>query len=367
MRRTLIESKRLYKNAVAVIALVAALAGAFAAVVKLFPKPEDPHDIHEIMEIVLDRSEGMGGGFEGGTKLQAAAESARNALDPLADNDVLALRQFGGPCDGDNTRMAVKPGQNNKRKIKDSLRSLAVGGQSTLVNAVIQATGDFDESERFKGVRKRIVVVTGSRDACSHRDPIASIRDRMERIKSAGIQLDFHFIGIGLGEAEREDVTRIADATGGVKPTFVDHRQDLDGALRKVLVVEPVVRDAQSVVTLLDAGVDHLNGVFAAIAKRDYPAAETELNEARNETAKSDAALDELGKGSRKEQFKELYKTAAESRSIRNELLDLAGRMLSQAKANDVEGYNASELKFNQLSNDYNRNGTLISTLLKHM
>ncbi len=352
----------------AVIALVAALGGAIAAVMKLFPTRKSPQNIHEITEIVVDGSEHMGDkGFEGGTRLQAAAESARVVLESVADSDVLGLRRFGGPCDGDNTRIVVKPAQENKRKMQKSLGSLKAEGQASLANAVIQATGDFDENESLKGLFRRIVVVTGSRDACSHGDPIAAIRSRMERIKSANIHLDFHFIGIGLDGAEREDVSKIAKATGGAAPVFVDRRRDLEGALRKVLVVDPVVRDTQSLVTLLNAGVDHLNGVFTAIAKRDYAAAEAGLSEARNESKRSDSSLDDLGKGSRKEQFKKLYETASESRRVRDELLNLAGRMLAQAKANDVEGYNTSASEFNRLSNDYNRNGELIGVLLKQM
>ena len=364
--RSLLERRRLYKNAMAAIALVAALAGAIAAVVKLIPKAQPAQNVHEMMEIVMDRSEGMGRGFEGGTKLQAAAESVHGVLDSVADTDMLALREFGGACGGNNTRIAVKLAQNNRVKMEKSLRSLAVGGQSSLTRAVIEATGDFDESERFKGVFKRIVVVTGSRDACAGGNPTAGIRDRMERIKSANIHLDFHFIGIGLTGAEQADVSKVSDATGGGKPIFVDSRQDLDGALRKVLVAAPVVRDTLTFVASLNSGVDHLNNVFTAINKRDYSAAAAGL-EAANESAKSETSLDDLGNGQRKAQFKKLYETVAESRRIRDGLLNLAGKMLSQAKANDVEGYNAGAAEFNRLTNDYNQNGKLIDALLKQM
>jgi hypothetical protein len=368
MRSTVLANRKFYKNTMAVIALLAGLAGAIAAVIKLIPKPVPVQNIHEITEFVLDRSEGMRQKFADGSRIQAAAGSVRAVLDSLADSDVLALRQFGGPCDGNNTSLAVKPGQNNRSKIQDALKSPKLGGQSSLARAVIEATGDFDESERFKGIVKSIVVVTGSRDACSPQgDAVAAIRDRMARIKNADIHLDFHFIGIGLDDAEREDVTKIADATGGKKPVFVDRREDLDGALQKVLVVEPIVRDTRSVITLLDAGVDHLNGVFGAIARSDYPAADKELKAAREEAAKSDLAWDEVGKGSRKQQFKQLYETAAESRRIRDDILNLAVKMLAQAKANDIEGYNSSRLDFNRLSGDYNRNGTSINALLKQM
>ncbi len=117
----------------AVIALVAALGGAIAAVMKLFPTRKSPQNIHEITEIVVDGSEHMGDkGFEGGTRLEAAAESARVVLESVADSDVLGLRRFGGPCDGDNTRIVVKPAQENKRKMQKSLGSLKAEGQASL-------------------------------------------------------------------------------------------------------------------------------------------------------------------------------------------------------------------------------------------
>ena len=55
-------------------------------------------------EIVLDRSAGMNQQFEGGTKLQAALASVENVLREQPSSENVAFRQFGGPCDGDNTQ-----------------------------------------------------------------------------------------------------------------------------------------------------------------------------------------------------------------------------------------------------------------------
>jgi hypothetical protein len=363
----LIEKNRKYKNAMAAIALIAGLAGAIEGVIKLYPKPEPPTKAREITEIVMDRSESMGRHFDDGTRLEVAAESARNVIDALGKDDVFALREFGGPCAGENTRVLVKPGQRNQPAIQASLAGLSAGGEPSLARAVIDATGDFDNGERFKGLAKRIVVITGSRDTCSRGDPIATIRDRMARIKDNNIKLDFHFIGIGLSAEERNEVGRIAEATGATKPAFVDRRAEVTSAVRQVLVVQPVVKDAQSVVSVLNAGLAQLNSVLEAIDKRNYTEAEAGLAQARAELAKSEAPMDELGKGQRKEQFRKLYATAEENRRIRDQLVDIAGKMLEQAKSKNLEAYNASVADFNRLSGDFNQNGKAINKLLEGM
>jgi hypothetical protein len=188
----------------------------------------------------------------------------------------------------------------------------------------------------------------------------------MKRIEGADIRVDCYVIGIGLSASARESGGKIAEATGGEKPVFVNRRLDLEGALQRVLVTQPVAQDTQLLVTSLNAGVDHLRDALAAIAKQDFPAAEARLEEARNEAAKS-APLGDLVKGDRKEQFRELYQATEEGRRIRDALMSLAGKMLSQARAHDIEGYNASVAEFNRLSNEYNQNGQSINALLKRM
>ena len=357
--------RRLFMT-VAVIGLLAILVIAAAVFKDSFLKPKP---VQENTEIVLDRSEAMNAAFDGGTKLAAAVAAAQEILQLVAASDNLALRQFGGPCEGENTKLAVKFGQNNIQRLRTSLGKLAAEGQSSLAHAVIEATGDFNDTERFtKSVSKRIVVITGSGDSCLKKDPIPAIKERLERAQraGAGIEMDFRFIGLGLSPEQQASITRIADATKG-KATFVDRSQDLKKELRRALVVERVTQSANAVVESLNAGMGHLNCVLDAIGRSDFSAAEGALKQARGDLSRSEASFDAMGQGDRKEQFKRLYETAQQNRSFYSQMIALAETMLSQAKAENLDGYNASRSEYVRLKTGYNRNVEVIAELLNQM
>src|SRR6202165_2623893 len=143
----------------AIIALVAAVIGFITGIQKLRSTPEA---VQQNTEIVIDRSESMNDIFEGASKLSAATEAASKVLQSVASSDNLALRQFGGPCDGDNTRLAVDWTQNHVKRLQQSLTGISKkgAGQASLAHAVIEATGDFNNHARFDKVAKRIVVIT---------------------------------------------------------------------------------------------------------------------------------------------------------------------------------------------------------------
>jgi len=328
-----------------------------------------PKAVQENTEIVLDRSNSMLEMFDGKTKLVAAVEAAKDVLASVASSDNLALRQFGGACAGENTTLAVKFSQNNVKRLQKWLGTLALDGQASLAHAVIEATGDFNDTTRFpKDVSKRIVVIIGSDDTCLRKDPLPAIRERIERAKRSGsnIEMDFRFIGLGLAPQQQANVTKIAEATGGTA-TFVESQEGLRNVLRRNLIVERVVQNTNALVESLNAGMNHLNDVLDAIGRPDYPTAETALKQAQEELIHSDSSFQALGQGERKEQFKRLYETASQNRRIHNELLKLAEKMLAQAKTQNLDGYNASKSEYEKLTIDYNRNGDLIATLLKQL
>lgn len=318
-------------------------------------------------EIVLDRSAGMNQQFEDGTKLQAALASVENVLRGKPKNENLAFRQFGGVCDGDNTQLALKFNRNNAPRIRNLLPSIKAEGQPSLAHAVAEATNDFSDPKRFKGVSTEIVVITGSDDACVT-NPIEVIRDNLERNKRIGydIQLDFHFIGMGLTPSQQQNIAQIAQSTNG-HFDFVDRRQDLDNVLRQILVVEPVVKDVNSLIQFLNAGVAHINQTIGSINARDYSTAESELEGARKEFKGSDVPFHDLGDRQSTEQFRKLYQIATVNRDVQDQFLSLAETLVSRGKANDIEGFNKTMQKYNELIAAYNERVGQIDKLVQQL
>ena len=65
----------------------------------------------------------------------------------------------------------VEFAQDNERRVIDALGDLRPRGDTTLVSAIVEATGDFNDPERFgPDVSKSIIVITGGDDTC-HANP----------------------------------------------------------------------------------------------------------------------------------------------------------------------------------------------------
>jgi len=361
------------KKVLTVLAVATALAGAISKMRETLkrPPPDPPLHALEITEIIIDRSGQMGDKRDGDiSKLDIARESARRVLEEAGTTDVFALRDFGGSNCREITRLRVKPGQKNQAAIEKALSDLRPEGKSGLARAVIDATDDFAEGDRFKTLKKRIVVVAGSasRDSCSRGDPIAEIRDRMERIKESNIRLDFHFIAIGvLGAADREEVASIAKAAGGPPPVFVDHRADVPAAVHQALVIQPAIKEAQQVEVVLNAGLAQLNEVLEAIRKRKYDEADRGIARARDESKTSGTLVSNWDKSEPDEKIQALYREAEGTRQIRDDMVETAAKMLSQAKTNDIEAYNSSVAVFNRQSAAFNQHSKAINELIHSM
>jgi hypothetical protein len=127
------------------------------------------------------------------------------------------------------------------------------------------------------------------------------------------------------------------------------------------------MKDAQTVVTALNAGLAQLNAVTTALDKRDYAEAEAALGRAREESARSDAPLNQLASGHRGEQFTAIYNTAEQMKRTRDEVLDLADKMIKQARLHNIEAYNESMERFQRLSAEFDQNRKTINKLLAGM
>ncbi len=104
----------------AIIGLIGALAGGVYGVIQILHSPVfEVKKVFINIEIVLDRSSAMQQSFDRTTKWEAAVRATKKSLaEEVAQKDNLALRQFGGPCRGDNTKLVVDFDQNNEGRVR---------------------------------------------------------------------------------------------------------------------------------------------------------------------------------------------------------------------------------------------------------
>lgn len=232
----LIEKRRWYRNSKALLGLIGAFAGAVAGIygIAQYAIPifiEDSVSDWNVM-IVVDRSTAMNEMFDGRTKWEAVTQAVTEKLAPVAPTDNLALRAFGGPCDGGGTELLVPFGHNNRTDVISELNALEPAGQTNLADAVISAIGDFNDAERFKDRKKSIIIITGGERFCSDA-PWETINQRLSKQIAPAqqrIELDMKYIGIGLAEPVREGLKKVVESTGGTAD-FPESAIDLERIL----------------------------------------------------------------------------------------------------------------------------------------
>lgn len=347
-----LEEKKSYKNLKAVLTIITAVIGIAVAFKTLFPRT--PHPIAQSVEIVFDRSEQMGTplGQEPITRLAAAIETVGN-LD-ISNEDNLALRSFGGPCGSDPSRPDLPFGKNAKSRLQSRLRELRPSGKGSLATAVIAAVDDFNDMAKFEKGSRRIVVITGSDDGCTG-DPLHAIQDHIRTLpQNYGIHLDFHFIGLGLTDSQKQVLGAIADGTKG-KVAFAENRDELDKVLNRILILEPVADDVKTMVSILNNCVERLNKVSADLNQPDGGTADIDFRAAQDQFKDSDLSFHDLGARQTRPDFQNLYKLASANRELQQRLFTAMDKLIGKKKSADVEGYNVSVAEFNDLINAYNR------------
>ena len=134
-------------------------------------------------EILLDRSSAMAELLEGKTKLAAAVDAVEIELNkPYPKRSNRAFRHFGGPCEGDNTKLTVPFGQDNKAQVQKELAVIKEAqprGATTLVTGILEAIEDFSSVTPFDDKKLGLIVITSGVDTCDT-DYIEHIQDRMQ-------------------------------------------------------------------------------------------------------------------------------------------------------------------------------------------
>lgn len=343
----------IYTTAATVDGLDDALRGALEG------RPPSPK-IQENIQIILDSSAAMDLTLRDRPRLAKAVDALLATLNhQVADRDNLAFRDFGGSCEGDNTRLLVKFNQNNAWEIEAALQNVTPAGESTLVDAITSAAEDFDDAVRFEGVSKRVIVIAGSTDSCYRRDSEKTIR---ERLAVRGIQPDFTFIGIDMPIEEANEFERIAAATGG-EVLFPARTEDLHQVLKVLFEDLPVIRAAEAVVSAVDPVTLHLNSALKLVESGDYSRAAEEILTAREFFESGDASrpFRDLARRRHRPAYRDLFDAGSRIRTKQKTLYATVERLRSAAEKGDPAGideaadlYDQERISINQAIDELN-------------
>lgn len=169
------------------------------------------------------------------------ADAIGTAASNMSKGDALALRRFGGACDGDSTAELVTPGTGQAAEIGDAARAITPSGKATLLNGVLAAIDDLARTYPFRGSEtNRIVVVARGADTCgkSADEVRAIIKERTAR---AGVKIDFRFVGHRLSPEQAKVLNAVAAATDARTPRLTKTSEELVTTMKEVSVPADLV------------------------------------------------------------------------------------------------------------------------------
>jgi Mg-chelatase subunit ChlD len=317
----------------------------------------------ENIEVILDTSNIMNKAFSGKTKYEAAVQGLNKVLNlQVAEGDNLALRHFGGPCRGQNTKLLVNFGQNNADRIREALGSLRIDGETTTADAIIKAIKDFDDINRFEGVSKRALIITGGNDSCNPRAP----EDIRRELQSKKIRPDFWFIGMDVPSDQQRQLNEIQRVTGA-HMFFVKNQEELENVLERLFEIEPVIADIKTMMHILNSVIEHFNGSGRLIEKKDYLNAENLIKQGKEKFKETNLAFQDLGKRLKRDDFIMMYNLVKENRELQVKLLDIVESRIPLAKGDDRDAYNSSVENANEMVSTYNSNIQKIDEILRRL
>ncbi len=235
--RQMITRKRLATGA---CALLAALA------VGLFPTgaaaDEPAAKESPKVELVLDVSGSMRArDIDGQSRMAAAKQAFNEVLDAVPEEVQLGIRTLGADYPGQDretgckdTRQLYPVGPLDRTEAKTAVATLAPTGWTPIGPALLGAAKDLEGGD----ATRRIVLITDGEDTCAPLDPCEVARD----IAARGIHLTIDTLGLVPNAKIRQQLTCIAEATGGTY-TSVRHTDELSKRVRQLVdrAADPVV------------------------------------------------------------------------------------------------------------------------------
>ena len=296
--RDLLRALGLRRRPVAFVSAVAAVVVVSIVALLFWPSDDDDGLSFLNTEFVFDSSAAMGevipsdGAGAQKSKADVAEEQVRRYVE-TRDGDNLALRIAAG-C-GESGELVVPFGRGAGDDIVNSLAANSyTGSRFPLAAAVIAATGDFRDPDRFPAdtVRKQIIVVTTGGSTCAD-DSASTLADRWDELGDIRLTMELIGLGVEKGSEEAEELQRTAAAVDG-RAFLVESQEELDTVLRGLLEIEPVQQAAQEVSSLGNSIVSPLRDLRRAHNRCDVESAKTTTDEAEAAVAAAVPALESL-------------------------------------------------------------------------
>ncbi|TGZ13556.1 hypothetical protein DV517_50390 [Streptomyces sp. S816] len=231
---------RRQRLAVGVCALLAALTAGLT-----FPTAAAADETEQAapkVELVLDVSGSMRTrDIDGGTRMAAAKQAFDDVLDATPQDVELGIRTLGANYPGNDRKEGCKDtaqlypvGPLDRTDAKTAVATLQPTGWTPIGPALLKAAGDLDGGS---GTR-RIVLISDGEDTCQPLDPCEVARE----IAAKGIGLTIDTLGLVPDSKTRDQLSCIADATGGTY-TSVQHKEELTDRVGQLVhrAADPVV------------------------------------------------------------------------------------------------------------------------------
>ncbi|MEU7136297.1 VWA domain-containing protein [Streptomyces sp. NPDC046261] len=225
----MIITKRLAAGA---CALLAALAGGIVPANAADGPPKDSPKV----ELVLDvsgsmRAQDVDGGSR--TRMAAAQQAFNEVIDAVPDGVRLGIRTLGADYSGDDkatgcrdSRQLYPVGKVNRTEAKAAVATLRPTGWTPIGYALRGADQDLGKD----GGTRRIVLITDGEDSCGMPDPCDVARE----LAAKGTHLTIDTLGLAQDDKTREQLSCIAEATGGTYTT-VRHTKELSGRIKQLV------------------------------------------------------------------------------------------------------------------------------------
>lgn len=194
------------------------------------------------VELVLDVSGSMRArDIDGGSRMSAAKQAFNEVLDATPEEVQLGIRTLGANYRGNDRKTGCKDtaqlypvGTLNRTEAKTAVATLTPTGWTPIGPALLKAAGDLDGGN---GTR-RIVLISDGEDTCQPLDPCEVARE----IAAKGIELTIDTLGLVPDAKTRDQLSCIADATGGTY-TSVQHKEELTDRVGQLVkrAADPVV------------------------------------------------------------------------------------------------------------------------------
>ena len=108
---------------------------------------------------------------------------------------------------------------------------IELGGDTTFTPGIVEAIGDFSDSEQFQERINTIIVITGSGDSCT---PELAARILSEQMQKVGRRIIIRIIGLGLPPEQQAALDEAVRAMGG-QTFFVKTLVELEDALGTII------------------------------------------------------------------------------------------------------------------------------------